>query len=163
MKEFLWRVLAHVLSFPIVANWLIAYAKRTKYEDIEGYMERDWVFNPYREDQSTEYEWCETSARVHHILRPDNARDPHNHPRGWRTIVLKGWYLEERDDGEHLRCAGDTAALDANEFHRITRVSAGGVYTLFITGPYVHQWGFRLPDGSFVKRREYQQKTGYTS
>jgi hypothetical protein len=92
---------------------------------------------------------------MHHILRRD--LDPHKHCHPWpaRTLVFKGWYVEECDDGLHLRAAGDTATLRHDEFHRITEVSPGGVYTLFVTWPWVHSWSFRLDDGTPVNWRRY--------
>lgn len=114
------------------------------------------------------------SIRVHHIVRADNDRDLHDHPWNARTILLFGSYLEERyadetprgaamrelrhpgsDEREYfMRKAGDTATLRFRQFHRIERVSPGGVWTLFITWRYAGTWGFDV-DGVKVPWREY--------
>lgn len=156
MSEFLWRLIAWVISRKPVTRLLVAYAKRQPYLHLSDYMHRWWIWNPYNhETHKAKYPRLKHSARVHHILREDRARDPHDHPWAMRTIILDGWYIEERDDGLHLRKRGDTASLNHLEFHNIKQVSPGGVYTLFITGPYMHRWGFRLEDGSKVPYTEY--------
>lgn len=154
-----WKFIAKIVSRPAVAQWL--YRHSTPYFDLRDedgslYMHRVWLFNPtppLNNGRGRRWEWL-PSVRMHHIMRPDNERHPHNHPWPARTIILKGWYVEERDTGRFFREAGDTATLDAGEFHRIVRVSKGGVWTLFITWRWQHVWGFRTDDG-FVPWREY--------
>ena len=98
-----WRILAKVLARPAVADWLIARAKLTPYQHImsadgtEMYMGRWWLFNPYsRETHKSRFWWCPWSFRIHHILREDADRDLHDHPWNARTIILRGWYTEQR-------------------------------------------------------------------
>lgn len=161
--------MASLLADPDVVEWLIERSKRTPYIHLPGYMERDWVFNPYlthEEKQQLEAEGKplppsseRPSGRIHHILRKDADRHKHDHPWDAQTIILKGWYLEERlmPDGatqEFLRTAGDTASLNFGEYHRIVDVSEGGVWTLFITHKYQGTWGF-LVDGQKVPYRQY--------
>lgn len=161
--------MAKWLAEPAVADWLIARSKKTPYTHLNGYMERDWLFNPYltHEDKmalkkqglplppSSE----RPSGRVHHILRRDLDRHHHSHPWDAQTIILRGWYKELRlmPDGseqEFLRTAGDTASLTFSDYHRIIEVSEGGVWTLFITHKYQGTWGF-LVDGQKVPYRQY--------
>lgn len=178
-----WAVLAWVLSRGPVARWLIARAARTPYFDLPGYMERTWLV-PYRavkerqldrryfEDEVVSTDgtgpvspwrrpvaWLlqrfDIAIRVHHILRADLARDPHDHPWNARTVILDGWYSERRDNGLRLRKRGDTATLRFEEFHSVIDVSSGGVWTLFIAGRKRGVWGFRLPDGTKVRFFEY--------
>lgn len=156
MKELLWKALAWFISREPIADWLIERSKRTPYFHLDGYMHRWWVFNDYDDaTHKTRYP-CSYSARVHHILRADNGRDPHDHPWNARTIILKGYYIEERDGGTFIRDRGDTATISANTFHNVTRVSPGGVFTLFITGDYIHRWGFRV-NGKKVPYTEYDR------
>lgn len=158
----LWRLVASVVSRPRVVAWLIARAKRTPYEHIVNpddgslYMGRWWLFNAYdRETHKTLLSWCPISVRIHHIMRPDSDRHLHDHPWNARTIILDGSYVEERDVGRtYLRLPGDTATLRFGEFHRIARVSEGGVWTLFITGKYRGTWGFKV-DGVKVPYKTY--------
>jgi hypothetical protein len=64
-------------------------------------------------------------------------------------------YVEQREDGvTWVRNQGDTATLRYGEYHRIDRISRGGVWTLFITGRHRGIWGFKV-DGVKVPWREY--------
>lgn len=164
MKNLFWKLLAKLVSIPAVANYLIERSKRTPYFNLEGYMNRDWLFNPYTPgyDTGTRHErkikWL-PSIRVHHILRADDARDKHDHPWEARTMIMKGSYLETRLDEFGLeryyyRRPGDTQAIHFGEYHSIDAVSPGGVHTLFFTWDYMGMWGF-LVNGVKVPWREY--------
>jgi hypothetical protein len=157
MKEILWRMLAFVVSRPLVADYLIARAALTPFKHIDGYMNRDWLFNPYS-DKRRKRDWL-PSIRVHHILRHDLDQHPHDHPWDARTIIMKGWYYEDRILLLHrepwmkeapavrkLRRPGDTATLNYGEFHQIVQVSPGGVHTLFFTWKFKGLWGFLVGD-----------------
>lgn len=161
----MWRLIARLLARPGPRRWLLARAARTPYSDItsadgsEIYMRRWWLFNPYggNDPRLRTYAWMPLSIRVHHILRPDRDRHLHDHPWDFRTLLLQGWYVEEREGGRgltHLRVAGDTAALAHDEYHRIAQVSPDGALTLFITYRYRGTWGFKV-DGVKVPWREY--------
>ncbi|GFZ67437.1 hypothetical protein PSE10B_39590 [Pseudomonas amygdali pv. eriobotryae] len=180
MTNLLWRLLAKLLARPAIAAWLIARAQRTPYLHIrsadgqEVYMGRWWLFNAYdRETHLGRIRWCPWSIRVHHIMRPDADRDLHDHPWDARTVILRGWYTEQRlldhDDPvlsgldapsaaqatEYImRRPGSTAQLNHGEYHRIDEVSPGGVYTIFITSRWKGDWGF-LVNGVKVAWREY--------
>lgn len=68
--------------------------------------------------------------------------------------------LEALDPGKAEVCEyftrqpGDTAALRFGEYHTITEVSEGGVYTLFFSSSWKGVWGF-LVNGVKVPWREY--------
>ncbi|WP_268801185.1 hypothetical protein [Pseudomonas huanghezhanensis] len=189
MKCFLWAIAAKLLARPAVSEWLITHAQRTPYLHImsadgkETYMGRWWLFNPYsRETHEPSIKWFPWSFRIHHIKRPDADRDLHDHPWNARTVILRGWYREQRlldgDDPalaglmdsarallessggsyqatEYIdRLPGDTAQLRHGEYHRIDEVSPEGVWTLFITSSWKGDWGF-LVDGVKVPWRKY--------
>ncbi|WP_346396805.1 hypothetical protein [Pseudomonas syringae] len=190
MLNVFWRLLAKLLARPAIAAWLITRAKRTPYLHIQSadgqevYMGRWWLFNPYdRETHLGRIRWFPWSIRVHHIMRPDADRDLHDHPWNARTVILRGWYAEQRQASDEWkkavrsglienpdpkfvdwlmrdacewirRDAGDTAQLNHGEYHRIDEVSPGGVYTLFITSRWKGDWGF-LVNGVKVAWREY--------
>lgn len=183
----LWRLVAYIASRPAIARWIVLRASRTPYFHIMSadgancYMERWWLFNPYGrtpdgEQGPSRYKWL-PSVRVHRILRPDLDRHLHDHPWNARTIILRGWYSEERltracttrellqdcfaqayRDGEELsvldRTAGYTGRLNFLEWHRISRAPSEGVWTLFFTWKKRGTWGF-LVDGKKVPHKEY--------
>lgn len=180
MREFVWRLLARIASRPRVADWLIARAQRTPYTHITArggvdlYMRRWWLFNGYAKDSNdverAPWPWL-PSVRVHHILRADDDEHMHDHPWNARTILLRGHYVEEKpasgDDVRDFRGAyyddwrrvftrerGHTGRVLFEQWHRITSVSEGGVYTLWFTWQYRGTWGF-LVDGKKVPWRQY--------
>ena len=181
MRTLTWSAIAWLATRPRVTAWLIRRAQRTPYYNIHGpdgslYMGRWWLFNPYGKDATGEtlparWSWL-PSIRVHHIMRPDSDRHLHDHPWNARTIVLKGWYAEERPieaftvlaaDGLHsmqparsefFRVAGYTGRLLFGQYHRISAVPHEGVWTLFFTWRKRGTWGFDV-DGRKVPWREY--------
>lgn len=157
MADILWRIVAWIVSRPLVASWIIQRAQRTPYTDIRDahgdlYMERRWLFNPYFAPGAPEnggglrqFPWCPISIRLHTIVRPDRDRHLHDHPWNARTIILRGWYVEMREDGPYARKAGGTARLRYGEFHRIVTIAPEAAVTLFITGRKRGTWGFKVP------------------
>jgi len=146
--------LAGLLTHPRIVAWLLTRASRNPYLDIGDYMGRGWIFNPYDRPQN----WLMRrlpSIRLHIIHRADSDRHLHDHPWNARSIILRGWYIEQRNDGFRVRKAGDTHTLRYGEYHRIQSVSQHTPpVTLFITGRYRGTWGF-LVDGEKVPHREY--------
>lgn len=126
MRNFLWQVLAWLVSRPRIADWLIQRSKRTPYSPIlsrderEVYMGRWWLFNAYSKDEAgnagpARWSWL-PSVRVHHILRADDDEHLHDHPWNARTIVLRHWYYEERPYG-HVQDAIDDGAFAVTRRH----------------------------------------------
>lgn len=108
-------------------------------------------------------------VKIHHILLPDWARDLHDHPWWFMSFVLRGWYQEEIPPrGPPLpRWAGPCGTREirsinwfnskqAGGLHRITLMPRRGVWTLFINGPRVREWGFQTADG-WVGWKEYHK------
>ena len=179
LSNIFWKPLAWLISMPKITNWLIKRSQLTPYIHIDNYMNRWWLFNPYNNTDYgskayKKFAWL-PSIRIHHILREDYARDNHNHPWIARTIILKGDYDETRlknyyrdyinsggafvyEYEKSNRVAGDTATLTPDDFHNITRVSDGGVWTLFITWKYQQNWGF-LVDGKVIPHELYEEKS----
>lgn len=163
------------------------YTHITSADGSRVYMRRYWLFNPYPADSSGKRPWWQfpISIRLHQIMREDDDHDLHDHPWNARTFILRGGYVENRPSSKEVmatfraakphmsaewanvtqllqvtkREAGDTAALRFGEYHRITEVSEGGVWTLFITGRYRGTWGF-LVNGKKVPWREYLLSKG---
>jgi len=172
MKNLLWKLVAKAVSHPSVVKWLIARAKKTPYSHIykdgDVYMERYWLFNPYPVNEVERERWRSKwpSVRLHKIMRPDRDRHMHDHPWDARTIILQGWYREERLERRYhflgyqskivraYRYAGETATLKFGEYHKITDVPDEGVWTMFITWKYMGTWGFMV-DGQKVQWRKY--------
>ncbi|MGH7487276.1 MAG: hypothetical protein ACREMY_17005 [bacterium] len=154
-------------------NWLvdaiIAFAKRTPYFDLPGYMNRWWVVKPRR--------WLSFSIRVHQILRSDLDRHIHDHPWSYVTIILRGGYYEvtaiserefwarafvggasfEEGGSYYLRKwygPGSILFRRAQHAHKLIIPDGTTCWTLFMMGPYSQGWGFYTPEGK-VPWREY--------
>lgn len=164
MNELIWSWIARLVSsragFLLIAKHALRLADRgVRMPDIisggDTYMRRFLVFNPYPEDNTKRWwgRWS-PSVRLHHILLPDADRHLHDHPWAFRTIVLDGWYREERKHHHRILTKGSMGAMAPGEFHRIDSVSQGGVWTLFFTWKYQEQWGFDV-DGKKVYSRDY--------
>lgn len=170
MRDIAWKLIAEFVCQPPVAGYLIARAQRTPYTHLPGYMDRFWLFNRYElEPDPTTGErrypkrnkllrWL-PSIRIHHILRRDLDPAPHDHPWDARTIILRGAYNEVRgkdpaNQQHYFRSPGDTAELKFGEFHNITHVTPGGVWTIFITYGYRGKWGF-WKDGRKIPYDQY--------
>ncbi|MGC4059385.1 MAG: hypothetical protein QM749_00400 [Aquabacterium sp.] len=162
----MWQFIAFfIASRPRLVGWLIRCAKRSPYVTIthDGsvvYMKRWWLMprcllHTDKEGNLMPRSWVPFSLRIHHIVLPDSDRDLHDHPFDYRTIILDGFYVEEDIFGAfRFRNTGDTVKARAQTFHRIDKVSDGGVWTLFIMGPRINGWGF-LVGGHKVPYRRY--------
>lgn len=134
---------------------LIAFAKRTPYlhlfhADGSPYMERYWLL---------ESRWL--SIKLHWIATPDYDRHMHDHPWWFASLILRGWYVEQRPMGKEpvfrhdgteerygiRRAPGSFAFRAAGARHLISAVHRDGVWTLFINGPRCRSWGFHTESG----------------
>lgn len=137
MKALFWRAVTRIVCMPWVTDFLIKVSMRNPHLHIGDYMKRYWLI-PYT------WEWP-VAIRINNILRPDADPYLHDHPWPWRTIVLRGWYLEEDVFGRfQLRQAGYTGGNSAETMHRIDEVSRGGVWTLFFSFRKSNDWGFMV-------------------
>lgn len=147
-----------------IKRWLGHHGNR----QIGTYIDRWYIVPP---------QWkLPVCVRLQHIKRADNERIPHNHPYAFKSIVVKGWYDEQQvvdhypgEDGHifrnrHVHHGRFKLFLIAKErFHRIIRVSKGGVWTLIWHPRNVTQegWGYLNTDGQFVSHDDYVRPPGY--
>lgn len=166
-NSLIYRLLARVVNF----DALIARAETRAPDFIVWhdetaripYLQRWWliprnpIFNVY----------------LHHITQSDDDRALHDHPWPNLTIVLRGGYLEivpsDQSNHGHWDFAGATRTLQRRAGNAVLRVSprwrhrlvvppnTHGAWTLFITGPVIHRWGFYCKHG-FVHWREFTAK-----
>lgn len=166
MNDLIWKLIAKIVTRPAVFTrllrygWAHPYSHITSKDGTDVYMARYWLFNPYPEtpEARKKQSWLRRrlpSVRLHNIRRADNDRHLHDHPWNARTIILRGWYYEQRGPAGYIRRQGDTATLAHGEFHRIDKVAPETVWTLFITWEYRGTWGFLVGDKK-VPYRDYQ-------
>ncbi len=97
---------------------------------------------------------------LHHFIGDDSSIDPHDHPRRFISIGLKGWYFEDiyQKDGRYwlTKCyqAPWVRTFPAEHIHRIRAKLHGNVWTVVIVLPHQRAWGF-IKDGKWIPFREY--------
>jgi hypothetical protein len=112
---------------------------------------------------------------LHKFLRDDDDRALHDHPWASCSIILRGGYIEHTPRGIFKRKVGKLYTRKATDAHRIQLFKAGAldinfmphdiqafqnyerinslyvktqpVWTIFITGPKVREWGFHCRQG----------------
>lgn len=140
--------------WPEVSHAIRAASYRTPYSDISDYMER-WWFLP---------EFFGERARLHRTLRSDRARDLHDHPWHYVSIILEGGYVEEIEVAHGLNPLterrryrpGDVLFRHAEHRHRLEVDEGIDCWSLVLTSHNVREWGFWTSSG-FVPWREYSQ------
>lgn len=111
------------------------------------------------------------AAVFHRFSAPDNG-PPHDHPWGFRSIVLVGGYVEQvfQLDGtsELVRHdPGDSFHIKAGHIHRIVELPQGECWTLILPGPSERTSGFYefREDGTYYRpwhRPEFERLGGQT-
>lgn len=95
---------------------------------------------------------------MHRFADVDHG-DPHDHPWGFRSMILWGGYAEEIYDPHSgvaetvLRSVGDSFDVPAQRIHRIVWLPKGECWTLILPGPWERVsrfWQFR-PDGPWSR------------
>lgn len=114
----------------------------------DPYLKRWWLIPRNR--------WC--NVYLHHFLRSDDDRALHDHPWWNVSLLLDGGYIEHVPVkggavGLH-RQSGALVFRKAEAAHRIELMPSGlvprmecPVWTLFVTGPRIREWGFHCPKG----------------
>ena len=115
-------------------------------------MRRYWLFNPRT---ATGLRAMLPSIRIHHTMGRDRDPSLYNFPWNARTFVLRGWHEEERREPAFghfwlVLPVGTTGRLQSGQHHRISEVSRGGVWTMYVMGrhrgtPYFLLQGMNIP------------------
>lgn len=90
---------------------------------------------------------------LHQFVRSDDARALHDHPWPSVGLILRGSYIEHTPRERFVRVPGDLIERDPEDAHRVELLSfaqntkVSPVWTLFIVGPRVREWGFHCPQG----------------
>ena len=98
------------------------------------------------------------SIRLHHWLKSDDQRFPHDHPWWFFSLVLWGSYWDLTEHSATLRKWMTVCYYPHTHKHKV-KVSRP-CWTLLLTGLVKHRWGFFV-DGEFVPKKEYFKKWGH--
>jgi hypothetical protein len=155
----IWKFIAMQLAGrPQLVDRLIAHCKKHPYfhiyENGDLYMSRYWLIK--------ERAWLPFAIRLHEWHRPDSGRHLHDHPCDYRTIILRGAYVEKDACGKSaVRFAGDTAAFPKEHWHTVVWISRTiPTYSLFIYWGKHQMWGFQVDDKK-VPWNEYVNGSSY--
>lgn len=161
------KTIAKIL--PRFKKAIIAYGKERPYAHIKHndgtpYMDRWWLMPKWmltKDENGNAFprSWCPFLIRLHHIRTSDYDRDLHDHPADYRTILLEGGYVEQNIFLKTRKVvAGETVKARAQVFHRITSITQGGVWTVFIMRKKINEWGFIVPEGYKMGWRQYEKR-----
>ena len=96
------------------------------------------------------------SIWIHGIYAADEDKHLHNHPWDFKSLILKGSYIEETEKGCILQSVGKFNSRSGEDFHKILKVNDSVVYTLFIASPIKREWGYKV-SGKFIHHEEYRK------
>lgn len=97
---------------------------------------------------------------LHHFLGDDWAKDPHDHPRRFISIGLRGWYDEDifAPNGIFYRTERFHApwirSFPAEHLHRVRAAECGDTWTLVIVLRKSRPWGF-VQNGIWIPFKSY--------
>jgi hypothetical protein len=103
---------------------------------------------------------------LHHFMpNRQDADVPHDHPRSFVTLVLRGGYDDLIPDangdlhvGDHL--SAPTVRFRRAEHAHMTRTDDRGAWTLVIMGPERRPWGF-WREGKWWHVKEFERIFGF--
>jgi hypothetical protein len=113
----------------------------------EPYLTRYYLFLKDRK-------WFPFNIFLHNFHKGD-PDDLHDHPWPYCTIILKGGYWEHLQTGERKWRRPFTCRFSSSRgLHRIELEPGSDVWTLFIPGPSVREWGF-IDKGKWKQHEQY--------
>jgi hypothetical protein len=108
---------------------------------------------------------------LHHFLSSDEDRALHDHPWWNISILLSGSYLEYMPENvdEWIQNKNRKQIVkkryplipiyrNINSIHKIELINNKPIWTIFITGPVVREWGFMCPT-FWRHNKEFNDKT----
>jgi hypothetical protein len=113
----------------------------------EPYLTRYYLFLKDRK-------WFPFNIFLHNFHKGD-PDDLHDHPWPYITVILKGGYWEHQASGERKwRSPGTIRIAGSSSLHRIELEPGTDVWTLFIPGPQLREWGF-IDNGEWKQHEQY--------
>ena len=97
--------------------------------------------------------WFPFNVFLHNFHKGD-LDDLHDHPWPYFTVILKGGYWEHTPSGKHWRSPGHFRFATPRSLHRIELAPDTNVWTMFVPGPKIREWGF-IVNGSWMQHEKY--------
>jgi len=130
-------------------NWLEKHGRKRVVMDRycnEPYLTRYYLFLKDRK-------WFPFNVFLHNFHKGD-LDDLHDHPWPYFTLILRGGYWETTPEGTFWRKPGHFRVCGPDSLHRIKLEPNTNVWTLFIPGPHLREWGF-MRKGEWVQHETY--------
>tara|TARA_B110000977_G_scaffold2808_1_gene3832 strand:+ start:1286 stop:1714 length:429 start_codon:yes stop_codon:yes gene_type:complete len=89
-----------------------------------------------------------------HNFHKGDPDDLHDHPWPFITFILKGGYWEHTPTGRYWRAPGTVRFARSGQLHRVELEPGVDVWTLFIPGPKLKEWGF-IDKGIWKHHKKY--------
>jgi hypothetical protein len=96
------------------------------------------------------------SIWIHGIYESDQDLHLHNHPWDFKSIVLKGSYIELTEKGFVWQTPLKFNSRNGENFHKIYKLLTPVVYTLFFVTPTKREWGYEV-NGEFITHEKYRE------
>lgn len=97
--------------------------------------------------------WFPFNVFLHNFHKGD-LDDLHDHPWPYFTVILKGGYWEHTPSGKHWRSPGHFRFATPRSLHRIELAPNTNVWTMFVPGPKIREWGF-IVNGCWMQHEKY--------
>lgn len=115
----------------------------------EPYLTRYYLFLKDRK-------WFPFNVFLHNFHKGD-LDDLHDHPWPFITFIIKGGYWEHTPDGKFWRGPGSIRMASSDQLHRVELEPGVDVWTIFVPGPHVKDWGF-VDNGKWKQHEEYLEE-----
>lgn len=92
---------------------------------------------------------------LHWIRKADPEPFHHDHPVTFFSLILRGWYKEQRAWGEQLNRWFNW--IRDTDIHTIKECDPNTL-TLCFMGPKTREWGFHMPQGWIYWKDYYRNK-----
>lgn len=96
------------------------------------------------------------SIWLHAIYKADQDKHLHNHPWDFKSLVLKGSYLEQTEKGIIKQHPCKFNSRNGESYHKILELLSPVVYTLFFVSPTKREWGYNV-NGKFIDHITYRE------
>lgn len=97
----------------------------------------------------------EYNLYLHRVTGSDDDRAYHDHPWPNVSLILQGRYIEHTPVGDFWREPGDTVYRNAEDLHWLELVGDEPVWSMFLTGRKIRDWGFRCDDGRWIYWKDF--------
>lgn len=93
--------------------------------------------------------------RLQQILRSDNDRHCHDHPRASLAIILATGYTEITPDRQAVKSPGSVTYRSATHLHRLVLPAGKSSWSIFTMFGPKREWGYATEHG-WVHNRDYR-------